>query len=1046
MAESQTEIQLPDLNSGIPVSFSENVYQLAVDAAGAGTFYINMEDGRFVFSPALARMLTGHAGSNFSREDFVNHLHPDDRSTRDRAYALAAQTGQLHYEARFIWTDGSVHWMKVQGRYFESEKAGITHFAGIVLDITEEKRLKEAEHKLHRLVENSLDGMALLDSGNTITYINAAGMNLLGIDAEELPGLSLSALLPGRSLPPTGGSHWSGPLDLLHRQKREWIPFQATCTAIYGHGGVPLGTGMTFRDIRGERQAHQALAESEQRFRHAIMQAPVAIGVLKGPSFIVETANSQLLQIWGRDAGAVGKPLLEVLPEIRDQPFPRILEGVLASGKAHYGFETLARLKRNGAEGDFYFNFVYAPYYEEGLVTGVQVVATEVTSQVEAKRALEESEKRFRNLVYEAPVATAIYTGREMRISLANDAMLRLWGKETGVIGKTVREALPELEGQPFHALLDQVYEKGEAYSAAEARADLVVNGRLQSFYFTFTYKPLRNAEGQVYAILNMAVDVTELVLSRKKIEEAEAYFRKMTDTVPTMIWMTDREGSAHYLNYKWYDYTGQSREEALGFGWLDAVHPDDREHAGQSFMTANEKRGPYQVIYRLRNRTGAYRWCLDLGTPRMDDEGNFEGFTGSVIDINEAKEAEEALYNAEERLRLAAEGTGLGTWDLDLKSGAIIYSQKLDEIFGNTGSQRLTHQQMRDRLHGEDRKNIVDPAFEKALETGFYEYEARIVKEDGGIIWIRTQGKILFDSDGPARMVGTMMDITTQKQSSIALEESEERYRNLAKSLERRVEERTHDLQVANENLERSNAELAQYAYVASHDLQEPLRKIRVYSGILHDRNDLPAEARSVLDKVLASAERMTSLIKDLLEFSRLLKGGATTLPTDLGLVVSNVMADFELLVREKGAIINVGPLPVVQAVPLQMNQLFYNLVSNALKFSKADVPPRISISCEETPVHDKNAAQLNRQDDGYLRITVTDNGIGFDPQFAEQIFEIFKRLHARHAYPGSGIGLALCRKIAENHGGTLKAESVPGEGSRFIIYLPQNSVVHGA
>jgi signal transduction histidine kinase len=183
-----------------------------------------------------------------------------------------------------------------------------------------------------------------------------------------------------------------------------------------------------------------------------------------------------------------------------------------------------------------------------------------------------------------------------------------------------------------------------------------------------------------------------------------------------------------------------------------------------------------------------------------------------------------------------------------------------------------------------------------------------------------------------------------------------------------------------------------------------------------------------------------MTQLIKDLLEFSTLANAHEPATPVDLNEVVQDVERDFELLIAEKKAVLTIGPLPTLPAVKLQMNQLFYNILGNALKFSREDIAPHIDITCRETSA-DELRPYVRKPEPGhtFYKISIRDNGIGFDPQFAEQIFEVFKRLHGRDTYAGSGIGLALCRRIAINHGGHLYGESAPGKGTTFHIILPK-------
>lgn len=245
-------------------------------------------------------------------------------------------------------------------------------------------------------------------------------------------------------------------------------------------------------------------------------------------------------------------------------------------------------------------------------------------------------------------------------------------------------------------------------------------------------------------------------------------------------------------------------------------------------------------------------------------------------------------------------------------------------------------------------------------------------------------------------------------------------------------------------EALNRSNAELEQFAYVASHDLQEPLRKIRAFSSKLMLRHsaELPEEGQELLRKSEHSAGRMQALIDDLLNFSRLIKPLDVPVRTDLNQVVHDVLNDLREDIQRRGAKVQVDPLPVLEAQPTQFRQLFQNLLSNALKFSRSDVSPIIDIDYQQIRGTEMPQGLGHSQALNYHRIAVSDNGIGFDPQYVEKIFVIFQRLHGRLEYSGTGIGLAICKRVVSNHRGFIDAQSTPGEGSTFLIYLPVKEV----
>lgn len=246
--------------------------------------------------------------------------------------------------------------------------------------------------------------------------------------------------------------------------------------------------------------------------------------------------------------------------------------------------------------------------------------------------------------------------------------------------------------------------------------------------------------------------------------------------------------------------------------------------------------------------------------------------------------------------------------------------------------------------------------------------------------------------------------------------------------------------LEEKNKELERSNNELASFSYIASHDLQEPLRKIITFADKLLEIPEIntSSSTRTYLEKIILSSERMRQLIEDVLNFSRISTEEKFT-KTNLNEIVNNVLTDFEQKIFEKKATIDVAKLPAIPAIKIQMRQLFHNLISNALKFTGASTTPRIQISAE--PLH---PAELNTHANlsksiSYVKILVKDNGIGFNQEFAEKIFMIFQRLHGNNKFPGTGIGLALCRKIADNHNGLIYAVSLEGKGTVFHIILPE-------
>jgi len=310
-----------------------------------------------------------------------------------------------------------------------------------------------------------------------------------------------------------------------------------------------------------------------------------------------------------------------------------------------------------------------------------------------------------------------------------------------------------------------------------------------------------------------------------------------------------------------------------------------------------------------------------------------------------------------------------------------------------------------------------------KGYETGGVDYITKPVDPDLLILKVKSFLK-LYEQNLELKNIRDLLS----KEVEIRKEAQE--------NLENKVAERTQELVSKNSELEFSNHELQQFAWVVSHDLKEPLRKIETFIKIIKERylkdDDV---ARDYVFRTVRSAERMSNLITDLLDYSRL-SSGVVPETTDLNLIIDEVIGDFDYRIEEKKAVIIKDELPVLTGVPTQLRQLFQNLISNSLKFTNPNVDPLITIKAEK--VEDKSIESKASERGLYCRITVTDNGIGFNEVYLDKIFKIFQSLNDRNAYEGTGIGLAIANKIIEKHNGIITAKSSPGNGASFIMVLP--------
>ena len=509
--------------------------------------------------------------------------------------------------------------------------------------------------------------------------------------------------------------------------------------------------------------------------------------------------------------------------------------------------------------------------------------------------------------------------------------------------------------------------------------------------------------------LIGITSDITQRKAAERALGDSAERYRFLAEAIPQFVWTADETGTIDYANTHFVQYTGLTLDD-LTRQLLSVVHPDDRERVRQSIDDCNKEGASCELEYRIRRAAdGAYRWHLARSRMFRMPRGRRK-WVGTGVDVHNLREAQEALRQSEEWQRIAVRAGNVGLWDWDIRSDHVEWSDRVYEIHGIApGTFGGTVQNFVDLIYPDDAV-VVREALERALSGGgSYTAEFRTFVE-GELRWLVTESKAFFDHGGsPVRMLGAVIDNTERKRYEQAL-------------------------QVANKELRRANSNLEEFAYAAAHDLHEPLRIVSLYTQLLARKYGpiLDGEAHQFIETARGSAERMQNLIEDLLAYTRLAyedqKGAAEPFPVDG--IVADVSANLRGAIEAaNGTILTIPPLPVLCGRRMRVVQLMQNLIANALKYRRPDVPPRIAI----------RSFQLN----GELVFEVEDNGIGVPPQYHDRIFGLFKRLHGRDI-EGTGIGLALCRRIAEQFGGRIWVESAANcMGSRFRFTLPEMEMI---
>jgi PAS domain S-box-containing protein len=515
-----------------------------------------------------------------------------------------------------------------------------------------------------------------------------------------------------------------------------------------------------------------------------------------------------------------------------------------------------------------------------------------------------------------------------------------------------------------------------------------------------------------------------------KLFREGEHIHRQLLQGLPAATYTCDSKGRITFFNEAAAKLWG--REPKLGVDlWCGSWKiyktdgtplPLDTCPMG---IAVKEGRAIYGEEIVVERPNGERLNVLPHPRPIFDNDGNLIAAINMLVDITHLKNVDRAFRESEIRFHAVANTSPVLIWMSDQNRHYTFFNKGWLDFRGRSLESESGNGWIKG-IHPEDVvkcMNLFTTSFE-ARKNFYAEYRLR--RHDGEYRWIASRGEPRYSPEGNFEgYIGSCTDINDSKMHSAILEQ--------------RIAERTKALNDAILQLERSNFELAQFAYVVTHDLQEPLRKVKTFTDRLMIKTfrKLADDEKIYLEKIRNSADRMSGLIRDVLNYSILTRSAEPFIQTDLNLIAKHILTDFELLITQKKATFNIEKLPVIEAVHLQMTQLFNNLIGNSLKFTTPGLPPVISISSSQITEAEIEKHKLVKGPQ-YVKLIFSDNGIGFSQEYAEQIFEIFQRLNGLEEYPGTGIGLALCKKIISNHKGTVHAESSLGMGATFHIIIP--------
>ncbi len=988
-------------------------------------------------------------------------IHPDDVPGVMETYVPAFENKREYFipAVRVLRHDGEYRWHSFKGNPRYLPNGNFNGYIGVGVDIHEQKLVEQALAQQKRLYEtvadNTEDLIYIFDLNYCFTFANRALLSMWGKTWEQAIGKQMEEL---------GYEDWHA---RMHRDEIDQVvatkkstrgevsfPHATLGTRIYDYIFTPVLNQLgqveaiagTTRDITDLKSFTKKLEESETFNRTVLENSPDCVKIIDTDGRLQFMNVNGLCIMEIDDFGSIkNKPWQDLWGEENSELVTAAIAKALTGKTAQFqAFCPTAKGKTR------WWDVMLSPVKESGSdhVQNIVSVSRDVTEQRESQDLLE-YRKALLEAHNEASVDGLLLVDAKGKILSYNHRFVEIWNMPQQIVDDKNDEAALSfamtqlVKPEQFLEKVKWLYD-----NPTETSIDVLEykDGKIVERHGY----PVMAKDGTYYAWSWTFRDITEQKNAERKLIESEMRLRKTTEhfeiataSAEVGVWSLDLQTETLVwsdLHKKMWGYDPR-RSDLLYSDWHKIIVPGDKEAAFAELAEALQTKSQYEAIYRIKRAdTEEEKWIRSVGQYFYNDAGEAITLTGVSIDVTEQKNAELVLQESEKRFRLLADSMPQHIWTADANGKLNYYNQSVYKYSGLTPPQ-IDKDGWLQIVHPDDREENARQWIEAVTTGKDFLFEHRFRRFDGEYRWQLSRAIPQKDEAGKIiSWVGTSTDIQQQKEQRIELEKA--------------VSERTAQLVTANLQLEENNIalkkmnrELESFTYIASHDLQEPLRKIQTFANRIIDTEEqnLSVSGKDYFRRMKNSSSRMQMLIEDLLAFSHAGNKAGEFVKTNLADIVQEVIADNKEVIQQKGAVVEVGEMCGCYIIPFQFRQIMTNLLSNALKFCSAERPLRISINSEivsrsqlvdSGTITDPDVLPANKN---YCHISVTDNGIGFEPEYREKIFQIFQRLHAKEEYPGTGIGLSIVKKIVENHKGFISATGELNKGTRFDIYLPE-------